>query len=497
MSKYGVKKRKRIQTKLMVYVMVCVIPLTLLLGFALFRMVDYYQKYDRLVRNITNANAYNMSFKESMDETMYRIITGSANWTDPEEKLMSDDPKALIRSAVEHFESLRENTSEANVEADLDQLIKLLGILDERVDDILKNVEEGGHYDENMELLDFNIRTLTSLIQEDIQVYIRDEAKNMEMLRREVAASLLTTTRILVILLVITVIAIIILSRKLSKSITEPITELVDMTEKFAGGDFSVEYHIESHDEMEVLANSFNSMVKEIETLINDIHKEQENARDAELRLLQEQINPHFLYNTLDAILWMTEAGENQDAIKMIQELSNFFRISLSKGKSEISVKSEMEHVRSYLEIQHYRYRDIMDYEILFDENILDCRIQKLTLQPIVENALYHGVKNKRGSGHIKVMGRAEGSDLIFTVEDDGIGMKEDELENLRSLISGDTKPPEEGGFGMANVEQRLEMHYGREYGMRVESEYMKGTTVTVKIPQINGASCAVRLQDR
>ncbi len=484
MKNSGVKKRKKIQTKLMLYVWVCVIPLTFLLVFALIRMVDYYRKYDRLVRNITSANVYNMRFKESMDETMYRIITGSANWTNPEEKLMDEDPKTLIKNASLHFQELRDNTTEENVEADLNQLIKLLGILDERVDDILKNVEEGGHYDENMEMLDFNIRTLTSLIQEDIQVYIRDEAGNMEMLRREVASSLINTTRILVLLLVVIIIVIFILSRRLSKSITEPITELVDMTEKFAGGDFSVEYHIESHDEMEVLANSFNSMVKEIETLINDIHREQENAREAELRLLQEQINPHFLYNTLDAIIWMTEAGENQDAIRMIQELSSFFRISLSKGKSEISIRSEMEHVKSYLEIQHYRYRDIMDYDIEFDDRILDCTIQKLTLQPIVENALYHGVKNKRGVGHIKVIGEEAGKDIIFKVIDDGIGMTEEKLSEVRSLIKGEGKPQGKDGFGMANVEKRLKIHYGSYYGLSVESEYMKGTVVTVKIPR-------------
>ena len=152
----------------------------------------------------------------------------------------------------------------------------LLGILDERVDDILENVEEGCHYDENMEMLDMNIRTLTSLIQGDVQQYIYDEATNMEMLRREVASGLLTTIRVLVILLIAIILFIYIVSNRLSKTITTPVTELVDMTEKFAGGDFTVSYHPESHDEMEILAESFNSMVKEIETLVEDIHKEQE-----------------------------------------------------------------------------------------------------------------------------------------------------------------------------------------------------------------------------
>ena len=292
--------------------------------------------------------------------------------------------------------------------------------------------------------------------------------RNMEMLRREVAASLLTTMRILILVLILSIIFIYVISKRLSRRITEPITELCDMTEKFAGGDFSVSYHTNSNDEMETLAESFNSMVKEIETLIEDIHKEQENAKDAELRLLQEQINPHFLYNTLDAIIWMTESGENQKAIQVIQELSSFFRISLSKGQSEITIRNEREHVKSYLEIQHYRYQDIMDYEIDFEEEILDYHIQKLTLQPIVENALYHGIKNKRGQGLIKVCGRLDGKDIVFNVEDNGIGMNEEELEKLRSMIAGYLIQDYQSGFGMANVEKRLQMLYGTSYGMTV-----------------------------
>ncbi|MBR6403880.1 MAG: sensor histidine kinase [Eubacterium sp.] len=479
------KKNSKIQSKLITYIWICVIPLIGLFAFAVARLYGYYQEYDLLVRNITSANEYNMNFKDSMDEMMYRIIIGSANWTDPEKKLEGEDPKALISEVIVHFEELRGKTTEQNVKSDLNALIKLLGILDERVDDILKNVEEGGHYDENMEMLDMNIRTLTSLIQDDIQKYIYDEATNMEMLRREVAASLLTTVRILVLILILSIIFIYVISKRLSRRITEPITELCDMTEKFAGGDFSVSYHTNSNDEMETLAESFNSMVKEIETLIEDIHKEQENAKDAELRLLQEQINPHFLYNTLDAIIWMTESGENQKAIQVIQELSSFFRISLSKGQSEITIRNEREHVKSYLEIQHYRYQDIMDYEIDFEEDILDYHIQKLTLQPIVENALYHGIKNKRGQGMIKVCGRQDGKDIVFTVEDNGIGMNEEELERLRSLIAGNLVQDDQSGFGMANVEKRLQMLYGTSYGMTVESKYGEGTVVTVRIPQV------------
>ena len=402
-------------------------------------------------------------------------------------KLEDDDPKAQIKKDRIHFEKLRGVTTEENVRSDLNALIKLLGILEERVDDILANVEEGGHYDENMEMLDMNIRTLTSLIQDDIQKYIYDEAKNMEMLRRQVANSLLNSIRVIIFVLIAIIVVIFVLSRRLSRGITEPITELVSMTEKFAGGDFSVSYHPDRDDEMKTLAESFNSMVKEIETLVDDIHREQENAKDAELRLLQEQINPHFLYNTLDAIIWMTEAGENQKAIQIIQELSSFFRISLSKGESEITIRNEREHVKNYLEIQRFRYQDILDYEIDIDEELLDFHIQKLTLQPIVENAIYHGIKNKRGGGKITVSGHPHynGKDIVFTVHDDGIGMNKEELDRLRALISGEVTSEDNSGFGMANVEKRIEMLYGSGYGMSVESVSGEGTTITVTIPKV------------
>ena len=479
------RKKSRIRYRIITYIWICVLPLAGLAGYALSRLYSYHREYDQLVRNITGTNTYNMSFKESMDETMYRIIIGSANWTDPETKLKDDNPKNLIKGAKDYFSGMRDRATEANVRSDLEQLVKLLGILDERVDDILANVEEGGHYDENMELLDVNIRTLTALVQEDIQKYIYDEAANMEQLRRYVASSLVTTVRAMVILLVIILVFIFVMSHKLTKSITEPVTELMDMTERFARGDFTVSYHPNSDDEMETLAESFNSMVGEIKTLVDDIHREQVNARDAELRILQEQINPHFLYNTLDAIMWMTESGENEEAIMMLQELSNFFRTSLSKGQSVITIRTEMEHVKSYLNIQRYRYQDILDFELDFADEIMDYYVQKLTLQPIVENALYHGIKNKRGKGMIKVTGVSDGEDILLTVEDNGIGMKEDELAHLRGLISGEIKDDEQHGFGMANVEQRLQMHYGRAYGMRVSSTYGEGTKVVVRIPKV------------
>ena len=290
----------------------------------------------------------------------------------------------------------------------------------------------------------------------------------MEILRQRVADNFLKTFRVLIILLAAAILFSLYGSKKLADGITEPITKLCDMTSKFAGGDFSVSYDPGTEDELKTLADSFNSMVGEIGVLVEDINREQKNARDMELRLMQEQVNPHFLYNTLDAITWLTESGENKQAVQMIQELSSFFRTTLSKGRDLITVREEQARLLK---------------EEVTDEEIAECTIQKLTLQPIVENALYHGIKNKRGLGRITVRGYRDGDDMIFTVEDNGIGMTEEELRDLRLRIEGKMEPEKKNGFGMAIVQARIRMQYGEGYGLSVESRYLEGTTVTVRLP--------------
>lgn len=202
--------------------------------------------------------------------------------------------------------------------------------------------------------------------------------------------------------------------------------------------------------------------------------------------MLQEQINPHFLYNTLDNIIWLAEANETDQVVTMVSSLSNFFRTTLSGGRDYVTVKEEEEHIRSYLEIQQFRYRDILEYQIHIPEEMYYYEILKLTLQPLVENALYHGIKNKRGMGHISVSGELAGEHLIFTVQDDGIGMTEERLEELRGIIAGEVKDDKkEGGFGLFNVSQRIKLNYGAEYGLEIESTYKEGTTIRVIIPAV------------
>jgi two-component system sensor histidine kinase YesM len=244
--------------------------------------------------------------------------------------------------------------------------------------------------------------------------------------------------------------------------------------------------------EIAELGMSFNIMIGKIKELLDSKIKEQENLKKAEFRALQAQINPHFLYNTLDTIIWMAEAKRNDQVIEIVRALSRFFRITLSEGKDWITLQEEIERTQSYLTIQKMRYRDILDYRIDADEAVLDGTILKLILQPLVENAIYHGIKNKRKGGTVIVRARRKDkNEVLFTVEDDGIGFTRYKLAKVQEKINSDSDELrlEERGFGLENVNKRIKLYYGKEYGLSIESEYQVGTRITLVIPTGNGFS--------
>ena len=285
--------------------------------------------------------------------------------------------------------------------------------------------------------------------------------------------------------------------------------------------------------EIQTLSDGFEQMVSRLNQLIEQNRQEQISLRKAELALLQAQINPHFLYNTLDAIVWLVEMEKNEQAVEMVTSLSSFFRSSLSNGRDIITLREEEQHVRSYLEIQQVRYKDILSYEITIDPQLSSCRIPKLTLQPLVENALYHGIKQKRGMGHITVSGVQEGTDIFLSVEDDGAGMSTARLLHVRDALAkmtrrdgkdgaekvrGEEKTAEEisgsalertplagglvpedqsrVGFGVVTVHERLQLLFGASYGLKIESEEGRGTCVCVRIPMEDEATGRKEVQE-
>ena len=277
----------------------------------------------------------------------------------------------------------------------------------------------------------------------------------------------------------------------LSYSISRPIRQLMSFMRKAESGDLSVRYKGERMDEIGLLGRSFNMMLVQINKLITLNELQERQKRDAELRSLQAHIKPHFLYNTLDTIHWLARKKGAVDVAEVVESLSRLFRIGLSKGNDIIPLKEEMEHINSYLKIQKARYQDKLNYTLNIASNVEKINVLKLVLQPIVENAIYHGIKERRGPGHIIVKAEEHERNIVFHVMDDGKGIPPEKLEALRSKLgtlfsqSQQYKGSENFGYGMLNVQARIKLTFGDAYGISIDSELGKGTTVKVVLPAI------------
>mgnify|MGYP000850603673 FL=1 len=267
-----------------------------------------------------------------------------------------------------------------------------------------------------------------------------------------------------------------------SRRIANPLKALEKSMKKIEQSDFFVVEPVAESSQKEVasLSNSFNLMMNRIKELMDRIVVEQNAQRESELKALQNQINPHFLYNTLDSIVWLIENDKNKEASEMVVALAKLFRISISRGRNIITIKDEVEHARSYLIIQSFRYADAFKYEFDVEEEVLEYTTMKLILQPLIENAIYHGLKNRIDEGLIKVRAYREQDNVIFTVTDNGYGMKEEKIEQLYNNFQN---PHLSDGVGLKNVYLRLLLYYGKAADLKIISELDEGTTIQITIP--------------
>ncbi len=270
-------------------------------------------------------------------------------------------------------------------------------------------------------------------------------------------------------------------------SVTRPIDTLVDAMEQVYIGNLDVSVRTDRTDEIGVLYRTFNHMTGEMKRLIDTIYREQEALRKQELKALQAQINPHFLYNTLDSIIWSLRMKQVEESIDMLAALTDFFKISLSKGKDIITIEEEVKHISSYLSIQHQRYREKFDYDINVDPALLGCRTPKLILQPMVENAIYHGLKPKEGTGYLYIHIFAEGDDILMRVEDTGMGMPKERVERLNRELASISSDQQGTGYGVRNVNDKIKIVFGKEYGVKIQSVEGEGTIVTLRIHKNGG----------
>lgn len=268
----------------------------------------------------------------------------------------------------------------------------------------------------------------------------------------------------------------------LSRTVTRPVRRLVASMQKFEKQTETFEYKADMSNvaEFQTLSTSFEHMVLMIQSLVEKVHNEEIVLRKTELKALQAQINPHFLYNTLDSIQWMCEQDNSKDAVKMVGALAKLFRISISHGNEFIAISDELKHAESYLIIQSYRYKNQFTYSFDVDKSVLDCMCNKITIQPFIENAIYHGLDRMVDEGEIKIIVERRGKDIAIIVKDNGLGMTEEQCKAVLQKGRSDSK-----GIGVKNVDDRLKIYFGEEYGITIDSELDVGTTVTIKIPKI------------
>ena len=280
--------------------------------------------------------------------------------------------------------------------------------------------------------------------------------------------------------IIVCLVLVVLVSIGVSDTVTRPISKLSRLMEKAEEGDFSVRFDAMHRDEIGVLGGSFNHMLEHIGELIHELYEEKQIRLEAQLKSLQEQIKPHFLYNTLDTISWMARAQNAMDVVRLVDALTNMFRVGLSSGRDYITLREEKNHVTNYLYIQKVRYQDRLRYSIEITDEYDGLVVPKLILQPLVENAIYHGVKMKRSGGQIRITAQTEEEMLLLHVWDDGAGISPERLEELRQNMPKEEKT---GGFGLSYIAERIGLTYGAPYGVQIDSQEGIFTQVTVCLP--------------
>jgi two-component system sensor histidine kinase YesM len=477
------KHRLSIRKRIVISFAVVILILSIINIVTIVKARIYSKEYDKIVSEIAMINEVNQDTKTKIDATTENIVAGMIDFDEGDQYIVIENAKSTVNTLLEG-ETDREKV------AQLEVAMRTIDTLTKYIDQLGEQINNEEKVSKNQEVL-INIRGITELLQEVIREFILYELKTCDELNTEIQKSFDEWFNTCLLGLVAVVIFSVLAIWMISGSISKPIRKICQTTSDIANGNFDIKLEDNNRNELDILAKSINLMSVKVKDLLNKSVKEQENIKKSELKVLQAQINPHFLYNTLDTIVWTAEAKNTEQVIDIVKALSGFFRIALSDGKEWISAKEEIEHVNNYLRIQKIRYRDILRYRIDTDENILKCSMLKLTLQPLVENALYHGIKSKRYGGLIQVNGyKKNEKEIVFEVKDNGIGMKKDRLDFLQSEIKSANiyEAPEnsngrESGFGLKNIQKRIVLYYGEGYGMEIESEYNVGTKIILTIP--------------
>lgn len=462
-------------TKIRYSYFLLLLPVVIFSIFCFYNLWVVNRNYEAMLNSTVIASEFSLDFKKDFDYETYLLIVENKSI---EESNLDD----ILSEANRVVNGLEEFTNSEDNEDRLNDVKKYLKNLESYKERIEENLQEGNKYEDNMEIWENDVQIVTSLLRETIFQYIYYEISQLQELRAEYRNVFMLTAWMLVAAFACILAVIIYVSYHIPLSITRPIRKLSEVTDQVAKGNLDVRSEVKGGVEVSMLSDSLNTMIDKINELLDQVTKEQVRLRKAEFEVLQSQINPHFLYNTLDAITWLAESGEQKKVVSMVGSLSEFFRTALNGGRDIITIEEELQHVRSYLEIEQVRYQDILRYEISVPEELNKYLIPKITIQPLVENALYHGIKNKRGPGMILIKAKKEKDFFIIQIEDNGIGIEEERLEQVRAGIR-DKVLTGKDIYGLYNVNERIRLNFGEKYGIFIESVHGEKTVVSVILP--------------
>lgn len=441
---------------------------SVMMAILLIMMLFFNHEYHASLQNANVAAEFNNEFKNKLDLEMYYYVVGARNY----QTLPQDD----IVQASEIVTRLQETTTDSTNQWRLQSMLNLLT----RLDEVMIELSETPGYDDRMISLENNIYIITGLIETYMNDYISDELQVLANIQKVIQQRTLWVVGLSIVTYLIILYTMTRSAIRFTGRMVSPIKQLIQKIQQVGSGQFDSAPIKTDNVEFNELDKGVDQMSQQLEQLMLDIKEEQEVLRKTEFELLQAQINPHFLYNTLDSIIWLAESEQSALVVKMVSSLGEFFRTSLSNGKDIINLETEMKQVESYLEIQKIRYNDVLEYSIDLDESLYMYQIPKLCLQPLVENALYHGIKLKRGKGHISISGKVMNDQVIISVLDNGIGVNQAKLEELARDINNEKCLNQ---LGLMNVHQRLRMYFGQESGLAFSSVEGEGFKVQVSFP--------------
>ena len=446
---------------------------------ALVTMLVYAVRYQAMISRMDRAAELKPSVETVLAENLFSVAAGRSSFEDSR-------VEALVARVDATLDDLLAETS-GDGHLHLTVARRTMDTLQGYIGQVRDGMAAHVSIDEIEKTVD-EVRDVGRLVADMIDAFITQEISSAAASSRRLNRTVLFSAAAEALLLLIGLLYTRYAMRDLTRSIQDALSSLESTVRRITEGDLRGRVSDLGVEELQELAEHINQMAARLEALIAETRRNQEHLAKAELRTLQAQINPHFLYNTLDTIIWQAESGKSEEVVRLTRSLSDFFRISLSSGADWIPVRQELKHVSAYLSIQQTRYRDILHYEVEAPEDTDSIYMLKLLLQPLVENALYHGIKEKRGGGQIRIRLALEGALMKFSVLDTGKGIPPERLAELQQALGADAPSlqaamePGYSGFGLRNVDMRIRLYYHKKKGLTLRSG-PEGTEVSFVIP--------------